>query len=433
MSGTNETLTMLRDLLSKSTSPEDLAKASTFVQNATATQGLQGYDLEPAAKNLYPILTPLRNRIPRVGGGFGSQANWKAVTGVDTTLQYAGVSEGRRGQMIQVGTKEYFAAYRTLGLESAASYEATLAGQGFDDIKARAVHSLLQATMVAEEKIILGGNTSVSLGTTPTPTLSATTTGGTIAASTAVYVGCVALSYEAWSRFTVAGGLQATITITPTDGQGTITAGGGVAQKSAVANVTTGAGTSTNSVTASVTPIRGAYAYAWFVGASGSQTLAAITTVARYTVTSLTTLGTQTIASLPSADNSTSSLVHDGLLGIIGNSAMGSYYYAAANGAGLTGDGAMGIVEFDVALQWYWDNYRMSPSRIVLSSQETLTIRKKILASGGSSASVRFTFDIQNGQVVGGNKPRGYLNPFAMSGGPAEIPFELHPNLPPAR
>jgi hypothetical protein len=36
--------------------------------------------------------------------------------------------------------------------------------------------------MIQEERLILGGNTSVAMGTTPTPTLSTATTGGTLAA-----------------------------------------------------------------------------------------------------------------------------------------------------------------------------------------------------------------------------------------------------------
>ena len=59
-----------------------------------------------------------------------------------------------------------------------------------------------------------------------------------------------------------------------------------------------------------------------------------------------------------------------------------------------------------------------------------LWIRRKILNGAGVSGS-RFTFDVQQGQIVGGGKARGYLNPFAMSGGPNEIPISIHPNMSP--
>src|SRR4051812_29343136 len=76
--------------------PEALQKA-TFSQSGSATTGLTFYDLEPGAKFLYPVLTPLRNMIPRVSGRGGIQANWKSVTGINTSGLSVGVSGGNRG------------------------------------------------------------------------------------------------------------------------------------------------------------------------------------------------------------------------------------------------------------------------------------------------------------------------------------------------
>ena len=58
---------------------------STFTENASATSGLTFYDLEVGAKLLYPVLTPLRNAIPRVSGKGGIQANWRAITAINTS------------------------------------------------------------------------------------------------------------------------------------------------------------------------------------------------------------------------------------------------------------------------------------------------------------------------------------------------------------
>jgi hypothetical protein len=63
-----------------------------FTQNATATQGIQGYNLEAPAKILYPYLVPLLDSIPRNSAGFGSQANWKAITAVNSTWISLGVA-----------------------------------------------------------------------------------------------------------------------------------------------------------------------------------------------------------------------------------------------------------------------------------------------------------------------------------------------------
>lgn len=59
-----------------------------------------------------------------------------------------------------------------------------------------------------------------------------------------------------------------------------------------------------------------------------------------------------------------------------------------------------------------------------------LWIRRKILGSSANS-NARFTLNVQQGQIVGGGQLKGYMNPFAMSGGPREIPIMVHPNMPP--
>jgi len=48
---------------------------------STAT-GLLAFDLQAPAKNLYPFVTPLRNIVPRVGGGVGSATNWRQVNAI---------------------------------------------------------------------------------------------------------------------------------------------------------------------------------------------------------------------------------------------------------------------------------------------------------------------------------------------------------------
>jgi hypothetical protein len=64
----NETLDLVRKAL---VTPDDVV-AKTI---STGT-GLTAYDLQAPAKNLYPVATPIRNRLPRVGGGTGTATNW---------------------------------------------------------------------------------------------------------------------------------------------------------------------------------------------------------------------------------------------------------------------------------------------------------------------------------------------------------------------
>jgi len=85
--------------------------------------------------------------------------------------------------------------------------------------------------LIAEEAIILGGNRQLPLGTTPTPTVTASTTGGSLAAATYSVI-CVALTLDGLINGSVAGGIQGQITRTNADAS-TDTFGGGAAKPSA--------------------------------------------------------------------------------------------------------------------------------------------------------------------------------------------------------
>lgn len=396
---------------------------STFSQSGSATTGLTYYDLEAGAKFLYPVLTPLRNEIPRVSGKGGIQANWKAVTGVNTSGIRIGVSGGNRGAVMAVSTADYAAAYKGIGIEDNVDFEAQYAGQGFEDIRALAAKVGLQALMIGEELLLLGGNGTLALGITPTPSTTASTTGGTMTATTKSVI-CVALTLEGYVNASVTAGIPTSITRTNADAS-VDTFGGGSAQKSAAASqATTG---TTGSITATVTAVRGAVAYAWFWGAAGSETLGAITTVNEAVLTTDAGAGTQTAASLPSADNSANNLVFDGLLTQAMKAGSGAYY-RSLDGAGLTADGAGGIVEIDAALKSFWDNYKLTPDTVWLSSDAALVISQKILA-GNANGAYRIVVNMEQGMMVGGVMVATYLNRFSMNGANV-LKIRIHPNMP---
>lgn len=421
--------------LNKGQLPDALNKA--WNQASSATSGLTAYDLEAPAKRLYPVITPLRNRIPRVGGGMGIQANWRAITGINVNGISGGVGEGNRGGVIATSTADYMAAFRTIGLEDYVTFEADSAGRGFEDVKAAAVEGLLRSLMIQQERIIVGGNASQGLGTTPTPTLGTATTGGGIGATVTVHVRCVALTLEGYLNSSIAGGIPAgQISRTNADGS-TDSYGGGTAAISTDASIATGAGT-TNSITGTVTPVAGAVAYAWFWGAGAtSATLGAITTINSVLITTAAGAGTQTPATAGvnwASDYSQNSLVYDGLLAQIFKSNSNAYLYQMATGTAgtgtpLTADGNGGIVEIDAALKAFWDNYRLSPTDIYVNSQEQENMTKKILGNSGSNGAQRFTIDVKDGLIAGGFKVTSYLNKFAMDGA-TELPIRLHPNIP---
>ena len=121
------------------------------MQPSSATTGLQAYNLEAPSKKLYPVLTPLRNTIARVSGGFAIQANWKAITNINVGNVRAGVSEGKRGGVITHALSEYLASFRGFGLENNTTFEAGYASKNFEDTKALAVQTTLESTMIQEE------------------------------------------------------------------------------------------------------------------------------------------------------------------------------------------------------------------------------------------------------------------------------------------
>jgi len=54
----------------------------TLAKSISTGTGLLAYDLQAPAKNLYPLVTPIRNIIPRVGGGVGTATNWRQVNAI---------------------------------------------------------------------------------------------------------------------------------------------------------------------------------------------------------------------------------------------------------------------------------------------------------------------------------------------------------------
>lgn len=390
---------------------EDIAKS--FSQ----ATGLVFYDLQPAAKTLYPVLTPLRNLIPRTKANGGTATNWKQITKVNVNNMRPGVSEGNRGGVIADQVEDKTAAYRGIGLENSVTYEADYAAENFDDARARASQSLLNSIFIQEEQVILGGNNSLALGTTPTPTVVGSNSGGTLAAATHSVI-CVALTHIAWRFSTITSGLTLNATRTNADGT-TDSVKSGLAQKSAAGSAaTTG---STGSLTATVTPVNGAVAYAWFWGAAGSETLGAITSINTVSIKATAT-GTQLASALPASDDSRDNLVFDGILTQIMTPNSGAV--VTNLNAGFTSDGAGGIVEIDAEFAKFWDNSRLSPSVMWMSAKTMLAVNKLVIANGGAPL-IRFGMDTGGAQINAGTVIGTYLNKITNQ----QVAVRVHPDI----
>jgi hypothetical protein len=409
---------------------QGLEKAAT-VQTST---GLVAYDLEAPSKNLYPVLTPLRNRIPRKtrGAGAGDGAHWKEVTRITGSgvASMPWIPEGQRAARMSLTTADRSASYVTLGEETDVTFEAQSAGEGFEDVMASSGMRLLQSLMIKEEYAILGGNRSVALGTPTAPTVTVVNTGGSIADATYL-VSVVALTQEGFLVASIASGVVQETTVTGMDGQ-QFTLKGGSSNKSTATSTGAISATGANIIRASTPAIKGAVAYAWYVGTSGNQKLEAITTINSVSLSSL--LGTGQALTAVTADCSrNASLAYDGLLYSAFNSSL-AYYLAMATGTAgtgtpLTASGRGSITEIDTMLEAFWANYRLSPEEIYVNAQELRNITNKVLTGSGTPM-IRFNFDINSSkpEVVAGQVVGFYFNPFSLDGGQL-IPIKLHPNL----
>lgn len=387
--------------------------------------GLVNYDLQSPAKLLYPIITPLRNRIPRVAANGGTATHWKSITSINSLNTHAGVTEGQRGGAVTPTLVDKLASYRSLGIEQFATFEADNASVGFDDVKARAVEGSLQGLMVQEERMILGGNNSVAFGTTATPTTATATTGGTLAAQTWSII-CVALTMDGMKESSIANGVMVPYTRTNTDSSTDTVTGFHGAKSVAASQATTGA---TSTISASVTAVAGAAGYAWFYGLSGSEVLGALTSINSVLITAAA-VGTQNATAIV-GDKSQDALAFDGILAQIITGSSGAEVVALATGTAgtgtvLTSDGAGGVVQIESMLQRFWDNSRNSPDTLYMNATTMLAVNKIVIANGGAPL-IRFNGDmgathtISAGAVVGNylNKITGQL-----------LKVEVHPDMP---
>lgn len=154
----------------------DLQKDLTLT-NPLST-GLVAFDLEAPAKLLTPRPTPLRNRIPRIRG-FGTSHRFKRITGytgtgtggvgnihpgiVDTTqtnFAPTGASQSlyyARGPKIAYAGDDQVIPYSQFSMSDEVTWSAQYAGQGYQDIRQLSRTSLLYATMLMEERMLLMG------------------------------------------------------------------------------------------------------------------------------------------------------------------------------------------------------------------------------------------------------------------------------------
>jgi hypothetical protein len=442
----------------------NLEKADTISQ----ATGLLWYDLSPVVQMLYPFkeLIPLISKLPRVAGDGGNAYHWKRITAVNVNNVSIGVSEGNRGARIAIQEQDQLASYKTMGLESSTTFEARLGAKNLrPEALGISVQSTLRSTMIGEEQALILGNASSPLGTTGTVTLTKGGTGGNWGGTVTVYVMCVALSGYGWITYTPYnsvtgnGGVLGQVTKQNADGSVDIF-GGGSSQPSAEANIASV--TVNQQVTASVAPVLGAVAYAWYVStATGQEKLQAITAANELIINEVPASTAQPVTNLQVGgvyqDNSLNTLIPDGILSQIYGSVFGTgytttmatnpqlppvvnngdtlqtssggslVYTSATANTGLTISGT-NIKEFDCILQAAYDQYKLGFSRIFMSSGDLANFMGSFFASG-AAAQFKILFDAEaaTGRIIAGRRVTSYLNKFFNN----TLDIEVHPFVPP--
>lgn len=430
---TQDSLELMKGALAKPN--DELAKTIS-----TAT-GLLAYDLQAPAKNLYPFVTPIRNVMPRVGGGTGAATNWRQVNSIiGSGFDAMGwVPEGQRSGQMSYSTSNKSATFVTIGEEDAATFEAISAGRQFEDIQAMMTFRLLQKMMLKEEMAILAGNASLQLGTPATPAVSAQTNAASTLPTGTYYVKVVALTLEGYQNSSVAAGVATSKSITGADGKPFTLSGGSsnISLESAGQAVTS----STSALAMTVTAIQGAVAYAWYistVNTTGTETLQAITTINSYVQSVPLAVGNQAATAITADNSANASYAYDGLLTTALKSGNNAYVNALATGTAgtgtvLTASGRGSVNEIDTMFQKMWDNFELSPTVLYVNSQELKNITTKVL-SNSSGPLVRYDTPADGSageyQVTASGVVQFYYNPFAINGG-LRIPIRIHPRVPP--
>jgi hypothetical protein len=364
-----------------------------IVKDVTTSTGLVAYNLEPAAKVLQPILTPLRNMLPRVKNTKGGTAvNWKQIASLDISTVSPFTAEGTKGAAASYTSTDKSASFKTISRSSSVTFEAQNAGVTFEDVKAKDTGRLLNTVMLIEEKAILGGRVA-ALGTVTAPTVVCDNTGA-IADGTYSVI-CRAITNLSLTQ--------------------------SIARGKKSSNTSTGALSTSNlnRITASVPVVEGAVAYEWYIGTAAAEKYQTTTQINSVSVTALLTA-----TALP-ADNSADTLAFDGIIAQL-TDALSPANRSLATGTNGTGT-QLANSDLDAALKSLWDNAQADPDVIVVNSEQSIKITANILAAnGGPTLYVSQTGEGANqGALTGGYRATHYMNP--VTGKP--IPIKVHPYL----
>jgi len=393
----------------------------TISLSSPLSTGLVPYDLVAPSRLIYPVYSPLRNKLPRTQGQ-GTSRRVKVFTGISgshtggqSVLRWS-IPEFPGGgglaatnwpnQLPAAGSQhaeDVTIPYKFFGITEALSWLAQFSGQGFEDISALANLILLQEAMLAEEHTILQAKIdNVSAPSAPTVAARTAATGETALSgvTTAVYVKVTATTFFGESLPSSAGtanwsaGQVCDVTIVPT---------AGAAQYNIYVTTGTAAGTY----------------YLMASGVGGHK----------YTLQgALPTGGTQP----PTADSGTgNSNDYDGLFPILDGSTHTGSYPASGYKAGYINQSVGSQLTIAVLADMWrglWDNtasnnasdsggFRADPAELLVEGTDSANFAENILAqSSGGQQAYQIRIDMDDvGNIRAGAAVSQIQNPITRS------------------
>jgi hypothetical protein len=205
---------------------KELSKAlgKSFSLSSPLSSGFVPFDLIPFVRTIYPVYTPLRNKIPRVPGQ-GEYHRGKILASISGSLP------GNLGTLQDDSTSEFFGGsgfsawpnplpasgtqtaydlivpYKFFALTEGTSWLAQFQGQGFDDIYGLASLVLLQEFMLLEEHDLLASSSQALVApAAPTAVARAAGTGETALTFTGTDLWIVVTALDYWGETAYASG-----------------------------------------------------------------------------------------------------------------------------------------------------------------------------------------------------------------------------------
>jgi hypothetical protein len=399
---------------------EQVKKAQTSgILNST---GLFGYDLSKWI-SLIPIETPFRNRVKRVPASEGAKfAIWRALLNVNSSQADPAVGFDFAGNLVVISEQDMQAPFAPFAVAGRVTQDAIDLAKGYADARAIATINVLNQLMMGEDRKMIGAQT-FALATPATPIVTDSATGGSIAASTAVNVRVAARTGN--NYFYGGSGLNSA--------QGTVT--------------TSTVAASTHSATATVTAVKGAVAYDWFVAGFYYTTtivntvvITSIPTANQALPTNLPELSTVAPVALPTADGSGRANDYNGLLATLagdysatgvlvtpGTGTASGAVWTSLDGGTLTLAGGT-ITQIDALFLAIYQAVRLSPTALMMNAQQAQDIGAKILGTNSAVTYLQPTDANGRTDVMAGGFVGSFINKAA---GGKVVPVEVHPHVPP--